>query len=141
MGLGEVGWDNVISQNLRRGRRNIRCLISFLPKEGALSPKQFSSSPFQNSDFWSDMGYFSFCLPLVRGMEELFLRGGKGLFKRLFLECHGQGGSIVCKGRGVWGFSFFSYFLPSYSHNTGHWLVLMKHSVINRVIDNLPTGS
>jgi len=74
-------------------------------------------------------------------MEEVFLRGGKGLFKRLFLECHGQGGSIVCKGR-EFGFSLFiSYFLPRYSHNTGHWLVLMKQSVINQVIDNLPTGS
>ncbi len=45
------------------------------------------------------MGYFSFSLPLGRGMEEVFLRGGKGLFERLFLECHGQGGLIVCKGR------------------------------------------
>jgi hypothetical protein len=87
------------------------------------------------------MGYFSFSLPLEMGMEEVFLRGGKGLFKRLFLECHGQGGSIVCKGRGVWVFSFVFYFLPRYSHNTGHWLVLMKHSVLNRVIDNLPTCS
>jgi hypothetical protein len=77
------------------------------------------------------MGYFSFSLPLERGMEEVFLRGGKGLVKRLFLECHVQGGLIVCKGRGVWVFSLIFYFLPRYSHNTGHWLVLMKHSDIN----------
>ncbi len=43
---------------------------------------------------------------------------------------------------GEFGFSLFVfYFLPRYSHNTCHWLVLMKHSFINRVIDNLPTGS
>jgi hypothetical protein len=33
MGWGEVGLHNVISENLRRGRRNIRYLISSLPKE------------------------------------------------------------------------------------------------------------
>jgi hypothetical protein len=41
MGSGEVGWDNVISKNLRRGRRNIRYLISSLPKEGPLSKTIF----------------------------------------------------------------------------------------------------
>ncbi len=65
------------------------------------------------------MGYFSFSLPLERGMEEVFLRRGKGLFKRSFLEWHGQGGSIVCKGRGVWVFSFF--FLLSSKVLTQHW--------------------
>jgi hypothetical protein len=64
------------------------------------------------------MGYFSFSLPLGRGMEEVFLRGGKGLFERLFLECHGQGGLIVCKGRRVWVFSlFFSTFFQG-THTT-----------------------
>jgi len=41
MGSGEVGWDNVISENLRRGRRNIRYLISSLPKELPLSKTIF----------------------------------------------------------------------------------------------------
>jgi hypothetical protein len=45
MGLGEVGWDNVISENLRRGRRNIRYLISSFPRNFP-SPKQFSSPAF-----------------------------------------------------------------------------------------------
>jgi hypothetical protein len=45
MGLGEVGWDNVISENLRRGRRNIRYLISSLPKELPLS-KTIFLTPF-----------------------------------------------------------------------------------------------
>jgi len=74
MGSSEVGWDNVISENLRRGRINIRYLISSLPKE-LPSPKQFSAPPFQNSDFWSELGLFSFSLPLERGMEEVFSRG------------------------------------------------------------------
>jgi hypothetical protein len=118
MGSGEVEWDNVIGENLRRGRRNIRYLISSLPKELPLS-KTFSSPPFQNTDLWTEMGCFSFSLPLERGMEEVFWRGGKELFKRLFLQCHGQGGLIVCEGRGVWVFSFF--FLLSSKVLTQHW--------------------
>jgi hypothetical protein len=51
-------------------------------------------------------------------MEEVFLRGWKGVFKRLFLECHGQGGLIVCKGRGVWVSVFF---LLSSKVLTQHW--------------------
>jgi hypothetical protein len=45
MGSGEVGWDNVISENLRRGRRNIRYLISSLPKAPPLS-KTIFLTPF-----------------------------------------------------------------------------------------------
>jgi hypothetical protein len=45
MGLGEVGWDNVISENLRRGRRNIRYLVSSLSKELPLS-KTIFLTPF-----------------------------------------------------------------------------------------------
>jgi hypothetical protein len=40
-----VGWDNVISENLRRGWRNIRHLISSLPKELPLS-KTIFFTPF-----------------------------------------------------------------------------------------------
>ncbi len=113
-----MGWDNVISENLRRGRRNIRYLLSSLPTAPHLpSPKQFSSPAFRNSDFWSEMGYFSFSLPLERGMEEVFLTGGKGLVKRLFLECHAQGGLILLKV-GEFGFSlYFSTFFQG-THTT-----------------------
>jgi hypothetical protein len=44
MGLGEVGWDNVISENLRRGL-NIRHLISYLPEELPFS-KTIFLTPF-----------------------------------------------------------------------------------------------
>jgi hypothetical protein len=36
----------------------------------------------------------------------------------LFLECHGQGGLIVCKGRGVWVSVFFLF---SSKVLTQHW--------------------
>jgi hypothetical protein len=45
MGSGEVGWNNAISENLRRGRKNIRYLISSLPKELPLS-KTIFFTPF-----------------------------------------------------------------------------------------------
>jgi hypothetical protein len=45
MGLGGVEWDNVISENLGRGRRNIRYLISSLAKAPPLS-KTIFLTPF-----------------------------------------------------------------------------------------------
>jgi hypothetical protein len=44
MGSGEVGWNNAISENLRRAP-NIRYLISSLPKELPLS-KTIFLTPF-----------------------------------------------------------------------------------------------
>jgi hypothetical protein len=57
----------------------------------------------------------------------------------LFLELHGKGGLVVFKGWGVGFPPFFSSIPPTYSHNTGHWIVIIKHSIINPTIDNLPT--
>jgi hypothetical protein len=58
------------------------------------------------------MGYFSFSIPLEKGMGMVFSLNGKGPFQGVVSWVAWKGGGwVVSKGNGVVLFSFFSPFL------------------------------
>ncbi len=62
--------------------------------------------------FLSEMGYFSFSIPLEKGMGMVFSLNGKGPFQGVVSWVAWKGGGwVVSKGNGVVLFSFFSPFL------------------------------
>jgi len=90
MGSGEVGWDNVISENLRRGRRNIRHLVSSLPKELPLSKTIFSNPLSKIVISGVRWDIFLFLCLWKGGWKRCFREGGREFSKGSLLSAMGR---------------------------------------------------